>query len=85
MAGMTVRIVYFARVREAMGCDAETCDLPANLVTLGDVADWFAAQGHAIFADRDRLRAAIDQTMAGFDTPIAGAREIAFFPPVTGG
>lgn len=82
---MNVQILYFASVREAMGRDGQLCDLPDTLITLGDLADWFVAQGHAVFANRDKLRAAIDQTMAKFDTPIAGAREIAFFPPVTGG
>ena len=82
---MNVQILYFASVREAMGRDGQLCDLPDTLITLGDLADLFLAQGHAVFANRDKLRAAIDQTMAKFDTPIAGAREIAFFPPVTGG
>jgi molybdopterin synthase sulfur carrier subunit len=50
--------------------------------------DWLAARspGHAAaLADRGAIRVAIDQEFAGPDTPIAGAREIAIFPPVTGG
>lgn len=82
---MPVQLLYFASVREAMGRDSETRDLPTDIITVGDLADWIEAEGNPIFADRTKLRAAIDQTMAGFDTPIAGAREIAFFPPVTGG
>jgi molybdopterin synthase sulfur carrier subunit len=53
-------------------------------VTVADLADWLARR-HPIFADRDRLRVAVDQVMARFDTKIASAGEIAFFPPVTGG
>jgi sulfur-carrier protein len=82
---MPIQILYFASVREAMGRDGEVVDPPVAVVTLGDLADWFVARGDAVFENRDRLRGAIDQTMAKFDAPIAGAREIAFFPPVTGG
>jgi molybdopterin synthase sulfur carrier subunit len=53
-----------------------------------DLIDWLAARGggHAeAFANRSRIRAAIDQQFKPLDTPIGRAREIAFFPPVTGG
>lgn len=82
---MAVQILYFASVREAVGRDSESLDLPDGVVTLGDLADFLAARGDAVFAQRDKLRGAIDQTMARFDAPLAGAIEIAFFPPVTGG
>ena len=79
-----VTLLYFASVREAVGTGSETIDLPDGIVTAGDLADWLA-QRHATFADRLRLHVAIDQVIAGFDTAIGSAREIAFFPPVTGG
>ncbi len=79
-----VRLLYFAKVREAIGTGAEQINLPEGITTVADLADWLAAR-HPIFADRDRLRVAVDQVMARFDTEIRTAREIAFFPPVTGG
>ena len=79
-----VTLLYFANVREAVGLGEELIDLPAGVATVADLADWLARR-HDIFADRDRLRVAVDQVMARFDTSIVGALEIAFFPPVTGG
>ncbi len=81
-------LVYFAWVRERMECDGETVTPPAGIATIGDLVDWLHARdarGRAAFADRDRIRSARDGQMATPDTPIAGAREIALFPPVTGG
>ena len=79
-----VTLLYFAKVREALGVGEERIDLPDDAMTVADLADWLANR-HSIFADRDRLRVAVDQVMARFDTDIGGAKEIAFFPPVTGG
>lgn len=79
-----VTLLYFAKVREAVGTSEERIELPEGVVTVADLADWLATR-HPIFADRDRLRVAVDQVMARFDTDIRGAKEIAFFPPVTGG
>lgn len=81
---MVIRVLYFASVRDAVGRDEEQRDLPDNIETAGDLADQLAIEW-PVFADRKRLRVAVDQVMAGFDTPIRGASEIAFFPPVTGG
>ncbi len=81
---MPVRILYFAWVKEAVGKDEELLDLPEQIITLGDVAQCLSER-YPIFADVTRLRGAIDQVMAKMDAPIAGAKEIAFFPPVTGG
>lgn len=81
---MGVRLLYFARLREAMGTGEEVLDLPADVITAGDLADWLT-QRSPVFADRDRLRVAVDQHIASFDTDIRAAREVAFFPPVTGG
>lgn len=81
-------MLYFAWVREAIGADEEIVAPPADIGTIADLVSWLAnrSAGHAAaFADPDRLRAAIDQDFAGFDASIAGAREIALFPPVTGG
>lgn len=83
-----MRLVYFAWVREAIGTGEEAVSPPPAVATVGDLIDWLASRDDrsaAAFADRDRLRAAVDQAFAGFDAPIAGAAEIAIFPPVTGG
>lgn len=83
-----MRVVYFAWVRERIGVGEEEVSPPATVETIAGLVDWLAqrSDGHAnAFADRSRLRAARDQDFVGMDTPIAGAREIALFPPVTGG
>ena len=79
-----VTILYFAWVRDAVGVAEERIELPEGVRTVADLSHWLAAR-YPIFADRDRLRVAVDQVMARFDTDISGATEIAFFPPVTGG
>jgi sulfur-carrier protein len=83
-----VKILYFSWVRDAIGVGEERIDVPAYCVTVHDLSKALAARsdGHArAFADPGKLRAAVDLAMVGFDAPIAGASEIAFFPPVTGG
>ncbi len=85
---MAIEMLYFAWVRERVGVAEERVDPPAEVTTVADLVDWLAGRDEAhaeAFAERGRLRAAVDQAFVGFDTPIAGAREIAIFPPVTGG
>jgi len=85
---MTIRMVYFAWVRERIGTGEEMIDPPASVVTVADLIDWLADTSvpHAeAFENRARLRAAIDQDFVALDTPIGAAQEIAIFPPVTGG
>ena len=81
-------LVYFARVREAVGFDAEERELPPELQTVGDCVMWLAAQGAnyaAAFADPSRLRFALDQQMVREDAVLENVTELAIFPPVTGG
>ena len=81
-------IVYFAWVREAIGRDEEQVDRPAAGARIADLVEMLAARGGGYaqaLGDPARLRAAIDQRFAPLDTPIGNAREIALFPPVTGG
>lgn len=83
-----VSILYFANVRELVGRDGEEIDLPETVTTPAALADWLSAQspGHAAaLADRVKLRCAVDQMLMPLDAPLGAAREIAFFPPVTGG
>jgi len=83
-----VRIVYFAWVRERIGKTDEDVDVPAGVTTVADLAAWLAGRGeeyaHA-FENPAVVRAAIDKRHVKPDTVLAGAREIAFFPPMTGG
>lgn len=81
-------LLYFASVRERVGTGEERLTLPEGLADVRALIDWLATRGEGYaeaFADPARLRAAIDQRFAPLDAPIAGAREIALFPPVTGG
>jgi molybdopterin synthase sulfur carrier subunit len=85
---MAIELLYFARIREAIGRSAETVSPPDEVATIADLIDWLAARGDdyaEAFADRARVRAAIGDTFVTPDTAIADAREIALFPPVTGG
>jgi molybdopterin synthase sulfur carrier subunit len=83
-----MKLVYFAWVRERIGRPDEEIDPPAEVRTVADLAGWLATRGegyaHA-FENPAVVRAAIDRTHAKPDAPITGAREIAFFPPMTGG
>jgi molybdopterin synthase sulfur carrier subunit len=83
-----MQLLYFAWVRERVGMGAEQVAPPSEVVTVADLVTWLStrSEGHAAaFADPSRLRAAVDQAFVPLDTPIAGAREVAIFPPVTGG
>jgi sulfur-carrier protein len=83
-----MKLVYFAWVRERVGKPEEEIALPPGLTTVEDLVRWLAARGeeyaHA-FENPKVVRAAIDRRHVKPDAVIAGAREIAFFPPMTGG
>lgn len=83
-----MRLLYFAWVKEKVGHAAEDVDVPADIATVAELMAWLKTRGpefaHA-FEHTETIRAAIDQTHAQPDAKIGGAREIAFFPPVTGG
>ncbi len=81
-------MLYFAWVRERVGTGQEDVTPPADAKTVVDLVDWLAgtSAGHAeAFADRTRLRAAIDGAFVPLDSPLGDAAEVAIFPPVTGG
>jgi sulfur-carrier protein len=85
---MPVKIRYFAWVREKTGKAEEVLDLPVGIDTVADLVGWLKGLGPQYaeaFARADVIRAAIDQTHVKPTASVAGAREIAFFPPVTGG
>jgi molybdopterin synthase sulfur carrier subunit len=83
-----MKAVYFAWVRERIGKPEEEIAPPASVKTVADLLLWLEGKGeeyeHA-FHNARSIRVAIDQTHVKHEAPIAGAREIAFFPPMTGG
>jgi molybdopterin synthase sulfur carrier subunit len=82
------KVLYFAWLRERAGQAEEHLTLPPGVNTVGALAAWLRARddvGAAVFSDLAVVRAAVNQTFAPPDTPIADGDEIAFFPPVTGG
>jgi molybdopterin synthase sulfur carrier subunit len=83
-----MRVLYFAWLREKIGKSEEDLALPPEVATVGALVEWLKARGpgyEAAFAAPKLVRCAVDQDFAAPDAVIAGAREIAFFPPVTGG
>lgn len=83
-----MELLYFAWVREAVGVGQEQVDPPEAVRTVADLVVWLAQRspGHAeAFADPAKLRAAIDQRFVPLDAALNGAKEVALFPPVTGG
>jgi sulfur-carrier protein len=83
-----VKLLYFAWVRERVGKPEEDVEVPTGVATVADLIDWLRRRGeqyaHA-FENPKVIRTAIDRAHVKADTAIAGAREIAFFPPMTGG
>jgi len=83
-----MKIVYFAWLRERLDKTEEDVDLPSSVETIGDVMQWLKSRGEEYelaFDNPKVIRAAIDKTHVRPETKIAGASEIAFFPPMTGG
>ena len=83
-----MRALYFAWVRERIGTAEEDLAPPADIRTLSELMGWLAGRGenyaHA-FENQAVIRTAVDRVHAKHDTGFAGAREVAFFPPMTGG
>lgn len=83
-----MRIRYFAWLKQRTGCAEEELDLPAGVTTVADLVA-LLAERHPRFGEAARgqgiVRCAVDQSHAGPEASLAGAREVAFFPPVTGG
>ncbi|MGP0061671.1 MAG: molybdopterin converting factor subunit 1 [Beijerinckiaceae bacterium] len=83
-----MKALYFAWVRERIGYGEEEISPPADVRTVGEVIAWLKARGEnyaEAFANEKAIRAALDRTHVKQDAALAGAREIAFFPPMTGG
>jgi sulfur-carrier protein len=85
---MSVKLLYFAWMREKIGRAEEILDLPASVATVADLIVWLRQRGPEYEAALSRpgvIRAAIDKRHVQPTSALAGAREIALFPPVTGG
>ena len=83
-----MKLLYFAWVRERVGKAEEQVDPPPAVTTIGELMAWLAGrdEGYAYaFENQKVIRAAIDRVHVRADAAIAGAAEIAFFPPMTGG
>lgn len=81
-----INVLYFAWLRERIGTNREQVETRA--ATVADLIAELEArsEGHALaFVDKTSLRVAVDQELADFSAPLAGVREVAFFPPMTGG
>jgi molybdopterin synthase sulfur carrier subunit len=88
MSNANLKLSYFAWVRERIGHASEDVTPPQNVRTVGELIAWLGERGEEYAYAFERptvIRAAIDRVHVKHDTPIAGAREIAFFPPMTGG
>ena len=83
-----MKILYFAWMRERIGKPEEEIEPPVGITTVRDLMQWLAGRGeeyaHA-FENPKIIRAAIDRIHVRPQTAIGGAKEIAFFPPMTGG
>ena len=83
-----MKVLYFAWVRERIGKSEETIEPPAAVRTVADLMRWLAGRGDEYayaFENPKVIRAALDRTHVRPDAMLAGVREIAFFPPMTGG
>lgn len=81
-----MNLLYFAWVRERIGVPSESID--TNATTVGDLVEELRGREEryaAAFADTSALRVAVDQELTDFDAPLKDVKEVAFFPPMTGG
>ncbi len=83
-----MKLRYFAWVRERIGRAEEEIDPPDGVTSVADLMAWLSARDEgyaAAFAEPRIIRAALDRDHVSHETPLADAREVAFFPPMTGG
>lgn len=83
-----VKVLYFARLREALGKASEDIALPTSISKVGELRGLLVSRGGVwseVLAPTTRVRVAVNQAMADGETPVRDGDEVAFFPPVTGG
>ena len=82
---MSIQVLYFASLKENLGCASESIEWQASLCTVASLREYLIAQGRTALASAKNLRCAVNQDMAGLNATVRDGDEIAFFPPVTGG
>ncbi|MES2547546.1 MAG: molybdopterin converting factor subunit 1 [Pseudomonadota bacterium] len=85
---MKIKVLYFARIKEAVNYSTEEVDLPNDIVTITALKNWLALRGETwanLFSGKQVVRAAINHTLVDDLAAIQANDEVAFFPPVTGG
>lgn len=85
---MKLTILYFASLRETLGIERESVEIPAEIVTIGALRNWLRQRGGAwaeSLAEGRAVRMALNRKLAGAESPLVDGAEVAFFPPVTGG
>ncbi|MBX9675359.1 MAG: molybdopterin converting factor subunit 1 [Methylotenera sp.] len=85
---MKIKVLYFARIKEAVNYSTEEVDLPDNVLTITALKNWLALRGEVwanLFDGKQVVRAAINHTLVDDLAAIQDHDEVAFFPPVTGG
>ncbi len=83
-----MKLKYFAWVRERVGLPEEEVDLPPEVETAGDLIRWLAGRGEGYAHALERpeaIRVAVDQAHVPQEASVRAAREVALFPPMTGG
>ena len=83
-----MKVRYFAWIKQTIGIGEEDVDPPASVTTIAELVTWLAARSprhEAAFAQAKIFGAALDQKVVPLATPVGQAREVAFFPPFTGG
>lgn len=85
---MKLKLLYFAGIREQLGCESEMLELPTGITTVAGLREHLMQRGgvwREALAERRVLRVAVNQDMAGPQQALCAGDEVAFFPPVTGG
>ena len=85
---MKITVLYFAALRETLGVDRESLELPPHVQTAGELRNWLCGRGGVwleALAEGRALRMAVDRKLARPESVLANGAEVAVFPPVTGG
>lgn len=85
---MQIKVLYFARIKEAVNYSSEEIDLPADITSVTSLKNWLALRGETwahLFSGKQVVRAAINHELVDDMAVIHAHDEVAFFPPVTGG
>ena len=85
---MIIKILYFARIKEAVNYSTEEVDLPVDVSTITALTNYLSLRGDtwaSLFNGKQVVRAAINHALVDDLAVIHAGDEVAFFPPVTGG